>query len=207
MMLPRHYECSATLSAPARAVFDYLDDHSQLSSHMSESSWMMGNGKMNIEADDAGGRRICSVICLSGRICGQNLEVTERVVEREPPHRKVWQTIGSPRLLIVGHYRMGFDIAPLPGGSMLSVFIDYALPDSGPGRALGKLLCNFYARWCTQQIVKGAARHFAAPSTHLPQAIPEFSGSARHLSNIRDEIRLPFDESQCVPLIRRHVPT
>jgi hypothetical protein len=161
MMLPRHYEYTAALPAPPRAVFDYLDDHAQLSSHMSESSWMMGNGKMSIEVDDGGGRRIGSEIRLSARICGMDLDVSERVIEREPPHRKVWQTTGAPRLLIVGHYRMGFGICPLSSGSMLSVFIDYALPESGPRRCLGKLLAGIYARWCTQQMVKGAVRHFA----------------------------------------------
>ena len=172
MMLPRHYEYTATLSAPPRAVFDYLDDHAQLSSHMSESSWMMGNGKMRIEVDDDGGRRIGSEIRLSGRICGMELAVSERVIEREPPHRKVWQTTGAPRLLIVGHYRMGFDIAPLAGGSMLSVFIDYAWPDSGSGRWLGRLLGDFYARWCTQQMVEGAVRHFAQPAPHRTHSVP-----------------------------------
>jgi hypothetical protein len=166
MMLPQHYEYSAAVRAPAGTLFDHLDDHAQLSSHMSESSWMMANGKMSIQVDDGGDRRVGSVIRLSGRICGMALDVSERVIDREPPHRKVWETIGSPRLLIVGHYRMGFGIVPMAGGSMLSVFIDYALPESGAGRWLGKLFAGFYARWCTQQMVKNAARHFAELAPH-----------------------------------------
>lgn len=171
MKLPYHYEDSAVLPTPPWAVFDYLDDHAQLASHMSESSWMMGNGKMSIQVDAGGGRQIGSEIRLSGRICGMDLAVSERITEREPPHRKVWQTTGAPQLLIVGHYRMGFDIAPLGNCSMLSIFIDYALPDSGPWRWLGKLLGGVYARWCTQQMVRGVAQHFARP-TPLPQETP-----------------------------------
>jgi len=167
MILPRHYEYSAFLPAPPRAVFDYLDDHAQLSSHMSESSWMMGKGRMSIEVDRGGGRRLGSEIRLSGRVLGAELSVTESVIERDPPRIKIWQTTGSPRLLIVGHYRMGFQIGAEPGGSMLTVFIDYALPQFGPARWLGRLLGAFYARWCTQQMVEGAKRHFvevAAPA-------------------------------------------
>jgi hypothetical protein len=169
--LPRHYEYSAALRAPPRAVFEYLDDHAQLSSHMSESSWMMGNSKMRIEVDGGGGRRLGSEIRLSGSILGADLSVAERVIERDPPNGKVWQTIGVPRLLIIGHYRMGFRIDVEPGGSLLTVFIDYALPKSGPGRWLGRLLGNFYARWCTQQMVEGAQRHFDAEAT-VPQGTP-----------------------------------
>jgi hypothetical protein len=169
MELPRHYESNTPVTATAAAVFDYLDDHAQLSSHMTESSWMMGNGKMRIEVDGGGGRRLGSEIRLSGRILGAELSVTERVIERDSPRVKIWQTTGSPRLLIIGHYRMGFRIGALPGGALLTVFIDYALPQSAPGRWLGLLLGNFYARWCTQQMVEGAKRHFAVVAT-VPQA-------------------------------------
>jgi hypothetical protein len=169
MELPRHYECSTTVTATAAAVFDYLDDHAQLSSHMTESSWMMGNGKMRIEVDRGGGRQLGSEIRLSGRILGAELSVTERVIERQPPLVKTWQTIGVPRLLIIGHYRMGFRLGVQPGGALLTVFIDYAFPESAPGRWLGRLLGDFYARWCTQQMVEGARRHFAVGTT-APQA-------------------------------------
>jgi hypothetical protein len=169
MELPRHYEYSAALAAPAAAVFDYLDDHVQLSSHMTESSLMMGNGKMHIEVDASDGRRLGSEIRLRGRILGAELSVTERVIARHPPFSKTWQTTGSPHLLIVGHYRMGFRITKQPGTSLLTVFIDYALPQSAPGRWLGWLLADFYARWCTREMVEGAQRRFAVGAT-VPQA-------------------------------------
>lgn len=65
-----------------------------------------------------------------------------------------------PRLLVVGAYRMGFDIESRPGGSRLRVFIDYALPERM--RWLGWLLGAYYARWCTRQMVDDAERQFAA---------------------------------------------
>lgn len=170
MILPHDYEYSAFLPVPPRAVFNYLDDHARLSSHMSEPSWMLGNSRMSIEVDRGGGRRLGSEMRLSGRIFGVNLSVAERVVERNPPRFKVWQTIDSPRLLIIDHYRMGFQVGVEPGGSMLTVFINYALPHSGPGRWLGRLLGGFYARWCTQQMVEGAKQHFTQP-TSLPEGV------------------------------------
>lgn len=170
MNLPRHYEYSATVAAPAHTLFDYLDDHARLSSHMSESSWVLGKGRMIVHVDRGGGRRIGSEVRLSGRIFGAGLSVAERVVERNPSRIKVWQTIGSPRLLVIGHYRMGFQVAAQPDGSMLTVFINYALPHSGLGRWLGRLLGPFYARWCTRQMVAGAQRHFAQPTPLAEEA-------------------------------------
>ena len=168
MIFAHHYQHSTALAAPARAVFDYLDDPTRLSAHMTESSWMMGNSRMTIEVDGGGGRRPGSEIRLSGRIFGAELSVAERVIEHDPPRVKVWQTIGSPRLLIIGQYRMGLRIDAQPGGSMLTVFIDYELPQSWPGRGLGWLLGGFYARWCTRQMVEDARRHFAeVPSLPL----------------------------------------
>lgn len=52
----RHYEESAFVPTSVEQVFDYVDDHARLSSHMRESSWMMGGGRMDIQADAGNGQ-------------------------------------------------------------------------------------------------------------------------------------------------------
>jgi hypothetical protein len=153
-----HYEASALVAAPPQTVFAYADDPARLSSHMSKSSWMMGGGRMLTELDAGQGQTVGSRIRLSGRVFGLELSVEEIVIERVPPQRKVWETIGSPRLLVIGHYRMGFEIASQEKGSLLRVYIDYALPQDAPARWLGFLLGRYYARWCTQRIVNDAVK-------------------------------------------------
>jgi len=96
------------------------------------------------------------------------LTVEESVTERHPPHRKVWETLGSPTLVVIGQYRMGFEITPEGPGSRLRVFIDYTMPEKAPARWLGYLFGSYYARWCTQQMVDDAVQYFAssAQRTH-----------------------------------------
>jgi Polyketide cyclase / dehydrase and lipid transport len=161
--LVHHYETSAFVAASVDGVFAHVDDHTRLSSHMSESSWMMGGGRMRIEVDDGHGQRVGSRIRLSARVFGLQLSVDQVVTERNPPHRKSWETIGTPRLLVIGQYRMGFEITSQDHGSFLRVHIDYALPENAPSRWLGYVLGRYYARWCTQRMVNDAARHFASP--------------------------------------------
>ena len=160
--LPRYFESSATLAAPANAAFEYLDDHSRLSSHMNESSWKLGGGRMRIESDAAQGRSVGSWIRLTGRVFGLPLSVDEIVTERAPPQRKTWETTDNPRLLIIGPYRMGFEIAARGDTSDLRIFIDYDLPQGPVTFWLGRLLSAYYARWCVRQMVDDSVRHFQA---------------------------------------------
>ena len=160
-MPSRHYECSAVVPAHAGEVFALVDDHMSLSAHMGKPSWKMGWGRMEIALDEQRGKSVGSRICLAGRILGIRLAVEEVVTERNPPQRKLWETVGVPRLLVIGHYRMGFEITPQVGGSQLRVFIDYALPETAPARWLGYLLGRYYAKWCTRQMVADAVNHFA----------------------------------------------
>jgi Polyketide cyclase / dehydrase and lipid transport len=160
-MLTQHDERSAVVQSSADRVFAYVDDHTRLSSHMSQSSWKMGGGRMAIELDEGRGQRVGSRIRLTGRVLGMALAVEEMVTERTPPHCKVWETTGTPKLVVIGHYRMGFEVTPQGQASRLRVFIDYALPERAPARWLGRVLGRCYARWCTQQMVDDAVKHFA----------------------------------------------
>jgi hypothetical protein len=160
--LPMQHASEGVVPASVDRVFAHLDDHARLVSHMERSSWMLGGGYMHVELDAARGQAVGSRIAMSGRAFGFRLALEEIVTERRPPTHKVWETRGTPRLLVIGPYRLGFDLAPVPGATKFRVVIDYALPDTGAGRVLGRLFGPAYARWCTQRMVDDAVGHFSA---------------------------------------------
>jgi hypothetical protein len=160
--MSRHLESNVFIDAPAQDVFALIDDHSRFSSHMSESSLMMGGGRMSVDLDAAKGQAVGAHIRLSGRVFGLRLYLDEVVTLRDPPTIKEWQTVGEPRLFIIGSYSMGVRITPEQAGSRLRVFIDYELPDGPITRCLGWLLGGFYARWCVAQMANGVRDSFNA---------------------------------------------
>lgn len=120
----------------------------------------MGGGRMETVLDEGRGQRVGSHIRMSGRVLGVQLSVDEVVTERIPPFRKVWETVGAPKLLVIGSYRMGYEITPQREKSLLRMFIDYAPPDGIVTRWLGRLLGASYARWNTRRMVEDAAAAF-----------------------------------------------
>jgi hypothetical protein len=148
-------------TSPAR-VFAHLDDQTRLSAHMTKSSWMMGGGRMELIADTGQFRTVGSKLRLEGRAFGLRLFLEEIVISHEPPVQKTWETVGSPRLVVIGAYRMGFVLKPAPAGTTVTVWIDYSLPEGGISRLLGQLFAGMYARWCTRRMVTDAVRHFAS---------------------------------------------
>jgi hypothetical protein len=151
-----HEESAGRMFAPAAEVFAALDDHARLSAHMSRPSWRMAWATMNLTVDAGRGRRVGSHIVLRGRILGIPLHVDEVVTISEPPRRKAWETVGAPQLLVIGSYRMGYELEPDPAGSRLRIFIDYNLPEGGVSRLVGRLFGRLYARWCTRRMVNDA---------------------------------------------------
>src|SRR4029453_19060849 len=99
--------------------------------------------------------------------------------------RKVWATIDTPQLLVIGPYRMGFALVPVGVGgrgdgaeaATLTVFIDYALPDRGLSRLLGLLFGHWYARWCTERMVTDARAAFATATP--AKAVQQISRGGR----------------------------
>ena len=159
-MYSRHEEHSASINASAERVFEQLDDQTRLTEHMGKRSWKMGWGRMETVVDAQQGRSVGSHIVLRGRVFGLRLYLDEVVTRREPPLTKTRETVGEPRLLVIGPYRMGFDLMPNGTTAQLRVAIDYELPTKGITRVLGRLFGRSYANWCTRQMVRDAQNIF-----------------------------------------------
>lgn len=161
MSFTGHDEVAVDVHAPAAALFDHVDDQEHLGAHMEKPTMMMMGGRMYYEFDAAKGRAIGSVIRMGGSFLWLKLFVEEVILAREPPLRKTWETRGTPKLVIIGAYRMGFEISPSGAVSRLRVFIDYEPPPGVIGRVLGAMFAPLYARWCVSRMAKDAKRHFA----------------------------------------------
>lgn len=154
----RHYEETALIPVSADQLFAYIDDHRRFSSHMSESSWMMGGGRMDVSVDEGKGQKVGSHIRLSGTAFGIQMFLDEIVTRHEPPHIKAWETVGDLKLLVVGHYGMGIEIQPSGTAAQLRVYIDYLLPSTNAW--LGRLFGGMYAKWCVRKMIGGAQNEF-----------------------------------------------
>lgn len=156
----RHYEDAVTLNINPETVFAYADDHGNFSSHMNKSSWIMGGGKMETKVDEGKGQKVGSHIRINGTVFGVDLFLDEVIIEHEPPKRKAWETVGDINLLVIDHYKLGFEIEPENTNSRFRVYIDYNLPQSARTRILGYLLGGMYAKWCVNQMINGVKEHF-----------------------------------------------
>lgn len=154
----RHYEESVSIPVSPNELFAYIDDHKRFSSHMNKSSWMMGGGRMNVSIDKGHGQKVGSHIRMNGKAFGIGLSLDEVVTRYEPPHLKTWETVGIPKLLVIGNYKMGVGIKSHDNISLLRVYIDYDLPRKNT--FLGWLFSGTYAKWCVQQMIKGASDQF-----------------------------------------------
>jgi hypothetical protein len=160
--MPRHEEARCEVRASAADAFDHIDRPERLSSHMSRKSWRLGGSSMSIKTDAQGGRSVGSHIWLDGRMLGISLGVECVVVKRVTNRVKAWETVGTPRLLVIGPYRMSVGIVPRKDHCTVTIAIDYALPSAAWERILGSAFGHMYARWCVRQMARDLAARFGS---------------------------------------------
>lgn len=152
-----HAQSEALAATSVTDLFDLLDDPQRLGGHMERRFWRTLGTRMGYRFDARGGRAVGSRMSLEGDLWGWRVGVEQQVVAHDPPHRKAWETLGEPRLIVVGHYRMGFEIHPATAGSVVRVWLDYCIPSWRP-RAIARALAAGYASWCVRQMTRDAVR-------------------------------------------------
>ena len=149
------------MRAVPEVVFAFLDAYENIAAHMDRPNWAMLDGTMTSSVDKLAGKETGSVIRIAGKVLGVSISLAEKVVERVPPRCKHWETIGTPRLIVMGAYRMGFDIEPASDGCRVTVAIDYDVPEGLWASLLGRLFAPAYTRWCVERIVEAVTHEFS----------------------------------------------
>jgi hypothetical protein len=152
MSYTHHAEANKVVDRPMHQVFARLDD-------LVWQSAVRHSGRISlstVQVDERMGRKVGSLNMLEARFFGMRLVREEVVIERVPPARKRWITVGEPRMLVIGSYRMGFDLASVHGGTRVTVVMDYNLPSRGLGIIIGRLFSRAYANSRTREVLARA---------------------------------------------------
>jgi hypothetical protein len=151
-----HYEREARAARAIAEIFTSLDDIAALARHMSERSAAMLGSRLTLSTVRSG-NGVGNRYRWTGRVLGLSIDAVEEVTAYEPPRRKRWCTIGTPRLIVIAGYCMDLALDEVDGETSVRVRIEYDLPTSGWQRLVGALLGHAYARWCVDRMVEDAS--------------------------------------------------
>ena len=125
---------------------------------MSGRSMMMMGGKMEIERLPGPEKGVGSTYRWKGGVLGLPLDFTETVTLWKENEKKVWETTGEPKLIILGWYRMRLVTEPREGGTLASLEIEYTHHEGFFYKILSAALAGWYADWCLTRMLGDAKK-------------------------------------------------
>ncbi len=154
--MSRHLDEILEINASPERVFRYLDNMQSVGEHMMKSSMPLMGGKLKLERLSSNPTGVSATYRYRGRVLFLPIDFSETVIEWVETKRKIWKTIGTPKLIILGNYEMGFELEQTQEGTKAHLWIDYEIPRPWFGRILGMLLADWYSRWCLRMMGSGA---------------------------------------------------
>lgn len=148
------------INAPLEIVFARMDDLSKTGMHMSNSSMMMMGSKLMLEQLPGPSQGLGASFHWSGSVMGMPIDITETVTKWVVNKEKIWETIGTPKIIILGWYRMILKTEAVKEGTEASLQIDYTKPRGAFRIILYYLLSHWYCNWCLNNMLNDTKIHF-----------------------------------------------
>lgn len=135
-----------------------MDDLSKTGMHMSENSIMMMGSKLVLEQMPGPSKGVGATFHWNGKVMGMPVDIIETVTKWVENKEKVWETIGSPKIIILGWYRMRLKTASANEGTNTSLQIEYTEPKGWFYKILSFLFAGWYGRWCLNNMLYDTKR-------------------------------------------------
>lgn len=135
-------------------VFQCLDNLGVTGMHMTQSSMMMMGSKLDLKFLTESHTGLGTKYRWTGKMMGFNMDFTVEVTKWIPGEEKIWETIGSPQLIIYSWYQMHLQLTKFPGGTSAELSISYEKPIGLFYRVLTFLFADWYCRWCLKHMLE-----------------------------------------------------
>jgi hypothetical protein len=149
---------SIEIKAQPSEVFKHVDNINNTGTHMSKSNMPMMGGSLKTEILSKNEIGPGATYRMYGKVMGMDIDFTETVTKWIENQERVWETIGDPKLLIMGGYAMNFNVRPSNWGTRLTFGIKYSYPKSAFWKFIAFLLGDWYAKWCLKNMAKDVKR-------------------------------------------------
>lgn len=141
-------------SSPPQVVFSYLDDMGVTGMHMTQSSMMMMGSKLNLEFLTEQHKGMGTRYRWTGKMMGMKMDFTVEVTKWKEGEEKIWETLGTPELIIYSWYRMHLKLAKVANGTLAKLSISYDKPKEWFYKLLYFLFADWYCRWCLKHMLE-----------------------------------------------------
>jgi hypothetical protein len=154
---------STLIPAESEKVFSFMDDYSKTGMHMTESSTMMMGSKLQLEQLSPNATGIGATYRWFGKMMGMTIDFTQTVSKWVQGVEKEWKTNGDVKIIIMGWYRMFWNLKPVEGGTLATIGIDYSAPREWYFKVLSFLFGGMYSRWCLNSMLRDTKKAFETP--------------------------------------------
>jgi hypothetical protein len=144
------------IKAAPEKVFGFVDDIQHTGWHMKKSSMAMMGSKLTLEVLSKNKTGLGATYRWYGQVMGMAMDFSEEVTEWVKNKRRVWETTGKPKLIIMNGYKMWFEVEPVKNKTRITFGITYDLPRDLRGKILGAISAKWYSKWCLKSMTQDA---------------------------------------------------
>lgn len=169
----RTFQKTIAINAPPETIFAFMDDIHNSGMHMTGRSMAMFGSRLNLEVLSTASTGPDVSYRWKGRIVGLPVDFTVVVKKWIKDVEKVWETIGHPKVIVIGWFRMFLNLTPVDGKTSVTLGITYDRPKGLLGKLLCLLLGPWYAKWCLKKMLRDANKQITSHDTQERQHIRE----------------------------------
>ena len=147
-------------------VFAYMDNINNTGMHMTKSSKPMMGSKLELKQLSENATRLNSKFRWFGKMIWFTMDFTVVVTKWIKDKEKVWETIGTAKMIIMDRYQMRLVISPEGGNTKAELSIAYTKPKNIFFKVIAFFFAQLYANWCLSNMLQDSKKALEATSNN-----------------------------------------
>ena len=136
-----------------------MDNLGNTGMHMMNRSGMMMGSKLDLQQLSENATGPDAKFRWTGNMLGYSMDFTVAVTKWIKDKEKVWETIGTARVMIFCWYQMRLLLSTLNDGTLAELSISYERATEPMGAFLSLIFAPWYANWCLKNMLEDSKKN------------------------------------------------